>query len=320
MICSVNFSIFEFQRRTEVFGGSPMKKQKIEVDASSLALDEGSLQLKFAQDEYKKTRYGASEVLLSYADLEALKRKTGPASLTLLGTVKSSKITRAMIVSSDVYVIVADAASKKSQAQLSALVAALLKQNKYGLARRIPSNDGKVNIGILYPVSDELGKALYFLKLPMAEWVKTVPYRPLPDIEEPPLLDLMSQLVDKMSIDGAGRELLVKDPNFQARNTMAENKVRGEDLDKIPPHIFDLFDPYPGLAPEPILDQISKLYPIPEPPPEILEDDPSPTDDKIVVSSQPAKALTDEQRREVENIEKLFQTDGDSLLLEEEMV
>uniref|UniRef100_A0A0A9XCG3 X-ray repair cross-complementing protein 5 n=1 Tax=Lygus hesperus TaxID=30085 RepID=A0A0A9XCG3_LYGHE len=273
------------------------------------------VELRFAQDESRKTLFGATEVLLTYADLEAMKRKTGPPSFTFLGSVKSSKITRSMLVGADVYVMVSDG-TKRSQAQLTALINALLRQNKYGLARRVAVRDGKVNIGILYPVSDDLGKALYFLKLPVVDWIKSVPSRAIPDVIEQPLVDMMNDLIDRMSLEGKGRDLLLRDPNFQTRCALVESRARTLTDPGIPDHILALYDPFPELreAGAPIIEKITSAYTIPPPPPDKEE---AVVNSKIEKKeAEVKKELTDAEKAEVAEIQKLAACDPDSLLID----
>ncbi|KAF6198763.1 hypothetical protein GE061_006785 [Apolygus lucorum] len=303
---------------------SPCKKSKpdevfpdarVAEDRKFSVQDVSRVELQFAQDESRKTLFGATEVLLTYADLESMKRQTGPPSFTFLGSVKSSKITRSMLVGGDVYVMVSDG-TKRSEAQLAALINALLSQNKYGLARRIAVKNGKVVIGILFPVSDDLGKALYFIKLPVADWVKSVPLRAIPDTTEQPLVDLMNNLIDKMSIQGVGRDLLLRDPNFQTRCALVESKARSLPESGVPDYISALYDPYPELleAGVPIISKILEAYPIPPPPPNKGEKVVNTKDAKKGIEVK--KELTAAEKEEVAEIQKLVSCDPDSLLID----
>lgn len=171
-------------------------------------------------DTIKHTNFGGTIIDLSYADLEALKRNTGSPSLTYMGSVKRGRISRSMFVGKDQYVIIADK-SARAVAMFSAFVDALLKAKKYGLARRIASKNGKVVVGALLPVSDDFGKALYFLKLPFSEYVQNIPMIQLPVSNNIEAKTAINDLIDNSMLPDdlleEDKGILLRDPTFQSR-------------------------------------------------------------------------------------------------------
>lgn len=220
----------------------------------SILSDSGSRsnEIKFITDIVKTTNFGSTFIELSYADIEAMSRKTGAPSLIYLGSVKSSKIARNMFVSNDVYVIVPDK-DARSVAMFSALVDGLITAQKYGIARRVAVKNGKVVVGALLPVSDEFGKALTFLKLPFAEWVQKVPEKPLrePDNEEgfKAIDDLIEATMLPEDLVEEGKGLLVRDPTFQSRchalHQRAIGKLPESSIIELPEPVKHIINPFP---------------------------------------------------------------------------
>ncbi|CAH1404246.1 unnamed protein product [Nezara viridula] len=229
--------------------------------------------IEFETDTVKHTNFGGTIIDLSYADLEALKRNTGPPSLTYLGSVKSGRISRSMFVGKDQYVLIADK-SARAVAMFSAFVDALLKAKKYGLARRIASKNGKIVVGALLPVSDDFGKALYFLKLPYSEYVQHIPIVHLPISNNTEAKKAINDLIDNTMLPDdlleEDKGILLRDPSFQARCHALYLRAMG----KLPPMSFI---PLPEtvqqiMNPSPLNDEanealkkIAEIFPYTEP-------------------------------------------------------
>lgn len=219
-------------------------------------------EIRYVMETQKVTKFGDSGVVLNYADLSAMKRQTGPPSCILLGCVKSHRITRKMLVGKDIYLVVSER-SPRAQRMLSAFVDALISADKYALIRRVTTHNGKIKLGVLIPVSDEVGKELYFLQLPFAEHAMVVPDVMLPEPDNNEILSTFDNLIDSMLITDKPKDLPMKDPAFQLRCHIL-HLCQTEQLEKesedppLPDFIKKLCDPYPELR-ENAVDHVKKL-------------------------------------------------------------
>uniref|UniRef100_A0A023EX66 Putative dna-binding subunit of a dna-dependent protein kinase ku80 autoantigen n=1 Tax=Triatoma infestans TaxID=30076 RepID=A0A023EX66_TRIIF len=219
-------------------------------------------EIRYVMETQKVTKFGNSEVVLNYADLFAMKRQTGPPSCILLGCVKSHRITRKMIVGKDIYLVVPER-SPRAQRMLSAFVDALISADKYALIRRVTTQNGKIKLGVLVPVSDEVGKELYFLQLPFAEHAMVVPDVMLPEPNNSEILSTFDNLIDSMLITDKPKDLPMKDPTFQLRchilHLCQTEQLENESEDPpLPDFIKKLCDPYPELR-ENAVSHVKKL-------------------------------------------------------------
>lgn len=208
-------------------------------------------EIRYVMETQKVTKFGNSEVVLSYADLFAMKRQTGPPSCTLLGCVKSQRVTRQMLIGKDIYLLVPEQ-SPRAQRMFSAFVDALINTDKYALIRRIVTSNGKIKLGVLIPVSDDVGKELYFLQLPFAEHAMVVPDVVLPEPDNIEILSTFDNLIDSMLITDKPKDLPMKDPSFQLRchvlHLSQTGQLQKESEDPpLPDFIKKLCDPYPEL-------------------------------------------------------------------------
>ncbi|XP_014290624.1 X-ray repair cross-complementing protein 5 [Halyomorpha halys] len=246
-------------------------KTKWEAPPQQQKMDETKIE--FETDTVKHTNFGGTIVDLGYADLEALKRNSGSPSLIYLGSVKSGRISRSMFVGKDQYVIIADK-SARAVAMFSAFVDALLKAKKYGLARRVASKNGKIVVGALLPVSDEFGKALYFLKLPYSEYVQRIPMVHLPVSNNTEAKQAINDLIDNAMLPDdlleEDKGILLRDPTFQSRchalYLRATGKLPPKSIIPLPETVQQIINPAPfsDKANE-ALKRIAEIFPFTEP-------------------------------------------------------
>ncbi|XP_014247677.1 X-ray repair cross-complementing protein 5-like [Cimex lectularius] len=271
--------------------------------------------VKHEADVVQYVKFGGTKVYLSYADQDALKRKTGSPVFSYLGSVKKERINRAMLTGQDVYVAVPDGTAR-SHALVSALISALQVENKYGLARRILSNNGKIHLGLLLPVSDELGKALYFVKLPFADSVRSVLYRPLPQEKDERLTSLLDDYIDSQLLEDGGKNLLRRDPSFQHRCHILYTRAKGDKTeDELPDHIRDLYNPYPELknAAKPYLSSLNREFFIKytETGKNRLRESKYVQEDEEHISDKNKKEPTEDEVKEIMEINKIVENLGD---------
>ncbi|KAK9505257.1 hypothetical protein O3M35_009348 [Rhynocoris fuscipes] len=253
----------------------PSKKLNdlVKVESTtSMDIDESETDVRFIMENQKVTKFGNTEVIIDYADIEAMKRQTGPASCILLGCVKSYRIRREMFIGSDIYLVVAEKSSR-AQAMYSAFIDALIANDKYALVRRVTVNNGKIKVGVLIPVSHQtengISKELYFLQLPFAEYQMCVPEVKMPEPNDEEILETFDNLIDTMMISDKPKDVPMKDPWFQYRCHILQlyqtGMLKSDDEDPpVPDFIQKLVDPYPELLENalPIIQKLEKLLPI----------------------------------------------------------